>query len=31
MSTIPKEELWKFADGQDNQKQTCLWIGYGIL
>ena len=28
---IQKEELWKYVVGQDNQKPTYLWIGYGIL
>ena len=26
-----KKELWKSVVGQDNQKQTYSWIGYGIL
>lgn len=29
-STIQKEELWRFAVGQDNPKPISSWIGYGI-
>ena len=31
VSTTQKEELWRFAAGQDKRMPTSLWIGYGIL
>lgn len=31
LSTIQKEELWKYAVGQDKRMLICSWIGHGIL